>query len=102
MGVFTLALIDIHDRERYRLYEDKAAEIFMREKVKVHAVDDAPYFLGDLKAGRVVLLEFNDKDHRKSFFELPDYIEAGKDRDAAANLRTIAFDRFTGQADFDK
>ena len=96
MSVFTLALIDIHDAERYQLYADKAAEIFTREKVKVHAVDDSPYFMGDIKAGRVVLLEFNDKAHRKAFFQLPDYIEAGKHRDAASTIRTIAFDRFTG------
>ncbi len=96
MSVFILALIDIHDPDRYKLYEEAAAEIFAREEVKVHAVDDSPYFAGDIKAGRIVLLEFKDKEHRKAFFQTPDYIEAGKHRDAASEIRTIAFDRFAG------
>jgi len=94
MSLFLYAQMEINDRERYKLYMNAAGPIFMREGVKVHAADDNPKPSSpEMKVDKVVLLEFRDKAHMKAFFMLPDYIEAGKDRDASTIMKTMMFER---------
>ena len=47
-----------------------------------------------MKADKVVLLEFKDRDHFKHFFSQADYIEAAKVRDAASSISATVFERF--------
>jgi uncharacterized protein (DUF1330 family) len=97
MSTFVLAYFTIHDRAGYKEYTEKAFPIFMREKVKIVANDEAPVPMSkDIEADKVVLLEFRDDAHVKSFFSQPDYMEAAKIRDAAATLTAIKFKKFEG------
>jgi len=95
MPTFVFAKFAIHDRPGYEHYVTTATPIFMREKVIVHASDNAPQALSpDMKADKVVLLEFKDRDHFKHFFSQADYIEAAKVRDAASSISATVFERF--------
>lgn len=95
MSTFVFAKFAIHDRAGYERYVALATPIFMREKVKIHASDDAPQPLSpDMKADKVVLLEFRDPEHYKHFFSQADYMEAAKIRDAASTLSATMFERF--------
>jgi len=97
MSIFLFAQLEIHDRETYNRYMEAATPIFIREGVKIHAADDTPKSSSpEGHPDKVVLLEFRDDAHMKSFFALPDYIEAGKARDAGAILTTVKFERFKG------
>ena len=79
----------------------RATPIFIREGVKVHANDEAPVpVTPGLHVDKVVLLEFRDTAHMKEFFALPDYVEAGKYRDAATTMNIIQFKRFIGMDGF--
>ena len=95
MATFVLAHFTIHDRTGYDHYVSLATPIFMREGVKILANDEAPTAMTpNMKADKVVLLEFRDDGHMKTFFSLPDYMEAAKHRDAASVFSAIKFDRF--------
>jgi len=97
MSIFVLAQFKIHNRDGYERYVELATPIFIREKVKIHASDDAPIAMTpDMEFDKVVLLEFRDDSHRKNFFALEDYNEAAKHRNAASTLSAICFNRFTG------
>jgi len=97
MTQFVFAHFTIHDRAEYDRYAELATPIFMREGVKFHANDEAPVPMSPgLVADKVVLMEFRDDAHMKHFFALPDYIEAGKHRDAGTKMTIIRFKRFEG------
>ena len=97
MTQFVLSHFTIHDRAEYDRYVELATPIFIREGVKVHANDEAPVpVTPGLKVDKVVLLEFRDHDHLKHFFSLPDYVAAGKHRDAGTDMTIVQFKRFEG------
>ena len=85
----------IHDPAGYARYVELATPIFMRGKVIIHASDDRPQALSpDMKADKVVLLEFRDRTHYKHFFSQADYMEVAKSRDAASTLSATVFERY--------
>ena len=87
MPTFVFAKFDISDPEGYEQYVALATPIFIREKVRVHASDNAPKALTpDMQADKVVLLEFRDHDHFRHFFAQADYMEAAKVRDASSKM----------------
>ena len=95
MSTFVFAKFTIHDRAKYERYVSLATPIFIREKVIIHASDNAPQPLSsDMKADKVVLLEFKDQAHYKHFFSQADYMEAAKIRDAASTISATVFERF--------
>ena len=95
MSTFVFAKFTIHDQAGYARYVKLATPIFMREKVIIHASDEAPMPLSpDMKADKVVLLEFRDQAHFKHFFSQADYVEAAKIRDAASTISATVFERF--------
>ena len=95
MSTFVFAKFAIHDPAGYSNYVKLATPIFIREKVIIHASDEAPLALTpDMKADKVVLLEFRDQEHFKHFFSQTDYMEAAKIRDAASTISATVFERF--------
>lgn len=97
MSLFVLAQFNIHDRPGYEKYVALATPVFIREKVKIHASDDAPRAITKgADFDKVVLLEFRDQDHMTAFFSAKDYMAAAKIRDAAATITAMQFERFTG------
>ena len=97
MSTFIFSRLQIHDRERYDAYMAAAGPIFVREGVKIHAADDAPIALTpDAQCDKAVLLEFRDDAHIQSFFTIPEYIKAAKDRDASTTMSTTKFESYEG------
>ena len=95
MTKFLLAKFQIHDKAGYARYVELATPIFMREGVRILGNDEAPVAMTpDMKADKIVLLEFRDALHMKGFFELADYAAAAEVRNAASTLSAITFDRF--------
>jgi len=95
MSTFVFAKFDISDQAGYDRYVALATPIFFREKVRIHASDNSPHALTpNMKADKVVLLEFQDHDHYLRFFSLEDYVAAAKIRDASATLSATVFERF--------
>lgn len=95
MSQFVFAYFTIHNRAEYDRYVELAKPIFIREGVKVHANDEVPVpMTPNIKADKAVLLEFRDSLHMKTFFALPDYMEAAKHRDAGTIMSIIRFKRF--------
>jgi len=95
MSTFVLAHFTIHDWDGYNHYVALATPIFMREGVQILANDEAPIAMTpNMKADKVVLLEFRDDAHMKTFFSLPDYMAAAKHRDAASKLSAVKFQRY--------
>lgn len=95
MSVFVFAAAEYTDPAEYARYVELSTPIFLREGVKLLGNDEAANFMG-MPGSKAVLLEFRDMDHVKHFFSLPDYIAAGKHRDAGANMRTATFRRLPG------
>jgi uncharacterized protein (DUF1330 family) len=93
MSVLIFAKLNIHNRERYNRYMEKAGPMFVEHGVKIHAADDAPRIMGGGHADKVVLMEFRDHDHMQGFMSNPDYVEIAKDRDAGADLTSTMFNR---------
>ena len=95
MTKLLLAKFQIHDKAGYARYVELATPIFMREGVRILGNDEAPVAMTpDMKADKIVLLEFRDALHMKAFFELPDYIAAAEHRNAASTLSATTFERF--------
>ena len=95
MSTFVLAHFIIHDQAGYDRYVELATPIFMREGVKILANDTAPVAMTpNMKADKVVLLEFRDDAHYAQFFALEDYAAAAKHRNAASTLSAVKFERF--------
>lgn len=95
MSIFVFAKFTIHDPAGYERYVALATPIFIRERVIIHASDNTPQPLSpDMKADKVVLLEFKNQSHYKHFFSQADYIEAAKIRDAVSTISATMFERF--------
>ena len=93
MGVFIFAKLNIHNKQRYNRYMEKAGPMFVEHGVVIHAADDAPRIMGGGAADKVVLMEFRDPAHMQAFMSHPDYVEIAKDRDAGADLTSTMFQR---------
>ena len=94
MSVFVFATAEYKNKAEYDRYVELATPIFTREGVQVLGNDEEASF-GGLPGDKAILLEFRDKAHMKSFFELPDYQAAVKHRDAGAKMRMVRFRRFS-------
>jgi uncharacterized protein (DUF1330 family) len=87
-----IALIDIHDPQRYQQYLDGFDEIFEKYHGKVLAVEDNPRILeGNWPADRTVVIRFpNDAELRK-WYDSDEYQTLAKRRKEAsiANIAII-------------
>jgi uncharacterized protein (DUF1330 family) len=85
MSSYFVALIDIHDPQRYDEYLAGYDEIFARYKGQVIAVEDNPRALeGKWPAGRTVLIRFPDDRELRRWYESPEYQELAAHRRAAS------------------
>ena len=86
MTVYCVALIDIHDRDRYDTYRLGFRDIFDRFSGKMLSVEEAP----DVREGgnwpytRTVLMAFPDAPSFDAWYNSPDYQALAKHRHAAA------------------
>jgi uncharacterized protein (DUF1330 family) len=93
MSILLFVSAEFHNKTEYDRYVELSTPIFIREGVRVIGNDEQATFF-DLPGDKAILLEFRDKAHMKTFFELPDYQAAAKHRDAGATMRMVRFRRF--------
>jgi uncharacterized protein (DUF1330 family) len=74
MSCYFIALIDIHDDERYGEYLAGFDEVFEPFSGRVLAVEDEPRVLeGTWPAGRTVIIEFPDESELRRWYASPAY-----------------------------
>ena len=97
MSSYFIALINIHDPEKYEQYLAGYDEVFNNFRGKVIAVEDNPRILeGTWPAGRTVVIKFpNDQDLRK-WYDSKEYQVLSKHR-KEASVASIAI--ITGRDD---
>jgi len=85
MSVYTIALLNISDRNEYAKYEQGFMEIFNRYSGKLLAVDEAPVVLeGTWPHTRTVLIEFPSQVELDRWYHSDAYQALAKHRFAAS------------------
>ena len=85
MSSYFMALIDIHDPERYGKYLESFDKVFEKYRGRVVAVEDRPRVLeGDWPAGRTVLIKFPDDRELLRWYESEEYQKLARHRRAAS------------------
>jgi uncharacterized protein (DUF1330 family) len=91
MPAYVIVETDIHDPEQYERY--KAASptaVHSGHGRFVVRGGELAVLEGDWEPSRLVILEFADLDAVKRWYDSPEYVEARKLREGAANLRMVA------------
>jgi uncharacterized protein (DUF1330 family) len=97
MPAYVIVETDIHDPEQYERYKQASpgavAAAGGRFLVRggEHCVLE-----GDWQPARLVLLEFEDLDAAKRFYDSPAYREARQLREGAANMKMVAVEGVGG------
>lgn len=90
MTAYVIAIINIHDRERYGEYEAGFMAIFSNYGGAMLSVDEAPQVLeGDWSYTRTVLIGFASVDGAENWFFSPEYQALAKHRHAAAETHCV-------------
>jgi len=91
MAVYAIAVLRIHDRERYDRYARAFMPVLQQYGGRVLAADDAPEVLeGELAVDRVVMLRFDDREALDTWARSPEYTEIARDRLAATDSVVLA------------
>lgn len=86
MAAYVVALVTIHDMERFKQYGAGVREILARHGGKPLANEDPAEVLeGEPGHSRVVLIEFPNKEAARAWEHDPDYQALSVHRHAAAN-----------------
>ena len=88
MSCYFLALIDIHDPDRYDQYLAGFDRVFEKYRGQVKAVADNPRVLeGQWPAKRTVLIRFPDEAELMKWYESKEYRELARHRKEASISR---------------
>ena len=91
MPAYVIAETDIHDPEQYQRYTAAVPETLAANAGRFIARGGELAVLeGDWRPKRLVLLEFDDLDAVKRWYESSEYQEAKRLREGAATLRVVA------------
>jgi uncharacterized protein (DUF1330 family) len=91
MPAYLIVETDIHDPEQYERYKAASpAAVAAGGGRFVVRGGELAVLEGDWKPKRLVVLEFENLDAAKRFYESADYQEVKKLRDGAASLRMVA------------
>ncbi len=90
LSSYFLARINIHDEQEYEKYLARVDEVFAKFKGKYLAVDPSPAALeGTPGAGRIVLIEFPNREELLRWYHSPEYQAILKHRLAAADCEAV-------------
>ena len=91
VGVYMVANLTIHDREKYRQYEKGFFPILKRHGGTFVTYDDASVTLeGDApRAGRVVIFRFPSEAAARRWFDDPEYQALSEHRRAGTRLHFL-------------
>ena len=91
MPAYVIAETDVHDAEQYERYKAAApATIAAYGGSYVARGGELAVLEGDWHPKRVVILRFEDLAAAKRWYESPEYAEARKLREGAANMNLVA------------
>jgi uncharacterized protein (DUF1330 family) len=91
MPAYVIVETDIHNPERYEQYKAASpAAVAAGGGRFVVRGGELAVLEGDWEPTRLVLLEFEDLDAVKRWYDSPEYQAAKKLREGAANLRMVA------------
>ena len=97
MSSYFVALINIHDPQKYDQYLAGYDEVFKKFKGKVIAVEDNPRILeGTWPAARTVMIKFPNDDELRKWYDSDEYQNLSKYR-KEASVASIAI--ITGRDD---
>lgn len=86
MTTYVLGQITIHDRPRYDRYKAAFMPVLTKYQGRLLVADEAPEVIdGRWERGKVVLMEFADRDSALRWMRSPEYQEISKDRLAASD-----------------
>jgi uncharacterized protein (DUF1330 family) len=90
MSAYIIALIEIHDRDEYKKYQEGFREIFSQYKGEILAVEEAPTVLeGEWPYTRTVVIRFSDENEAKRWYESDQYQTLVQHRFRAAKTNLI-------------
>jgi uncharacterized protein (DUF1330 family) len=91
MPAYLIVETDIHDPEQYEQYKAVTPAVVAAAGGRfVVRGGELAVLEGDWNPARLVVLEFEDLDAAKRFYDSPEYQEAIKLRRGAANLNMVA------------
>jgi uncharacterized protein (DUF1330 family) len=91
MPAYVIAQTDIHDPERYKHYTDAAPATIEEAGGRfVARGGELAVFEGDWNPSRLVVLEFEDLDAARRWYESESYRAAKELREGAATMRMVA------------
>lgn len=91
MPAYVIVETDIHDPEQYEQYRAASPGAVASGGGRFIARGGELAVLeGDWAPSRIVILEFPDLEAARRWYDSPDYVEARKLREGAANLRMVA------------
>jgi uncharacterized protein (DUF1330 family) len=91
MPAYVIVEADVHDPEQYEQYKAASPGAVAAGGGRfVARGGEVAVLEGDWSPKRVVVVEFPDLETAKRWYESPEYQDAKKLRDGAANLRIIA------------
>ena len=91
MPAYVIAYADIHDADAYERYREAAGASIAAHGGRFLARGGQLEVLeGDWSPPRVVLIEFDDLDAARRWYDSPEYGEAKRRREGAADMRLVA------------
>ena len=90
MTCYIVALINIHDREQYALYEAGFMEVFQKYQGTMLSVDEAPELVeGEWSWTRSVLISFPSKADAKAWYQSSEYQSIAQHRFAGSRSNIV-------------
>lgn len=89
MSVFVIASLTFTDKDRYRAYQARFAEVFRQSGGNLLVADEAPLALEGEPPDKVVVMQFPDRETARRFLESPAYRAIAEDRKAGAAARAV-------------
>jgi uncharacterized protein (DUF1330 family) len=91
MPAYVIVETDVHDPEQYERYKAASPGAVAAGGGRfVVRGGEMAVLEGDCQPKRLVVLEFEDLDAAKRWYESPEYQDAKRLREGAANLRMVA------------
>ena len=91
MPAYVIAEIEIHDPEQYKHYTDAVPDVIAQHGGRfVARGGDLAVLEGDWQPKRLVVLEFENLETAKRWYESAEYQEVKRLRDGAATMRIVA------------
>jgi uncharacterized protein (DUF1330 family) len=91
MPAYIIVETDIHDPEQYEQYKAASPGAVASGGGRfVARGGELAVLEGDWEPSRIVILEFPDLEAARRWYDSPEYVEARKLREGAANLKMVA------------